>query len=116
MGTAFSLVQYGKYTESRRRWRGARERLEQLLPSANSWQPKPKKDEKNKESRKKKSDPWAAVSKFPLHWLWTGLNAAVLLVGIALISVPYKIQKRFQAAPTTTRIEQANPVPVKVQQ
>jgi len=37
MGTAFSLVQYGKYTESRRRWRGARERLEQLLPSANSW-------------------------------------------------------------------------------
>src|SRR5258708_6937921 len=34
LGTLFSVVQYGKWTESRERWRAVRKRLDRLCPSA----------------------------------------------------------------------------------
>jgi len=89
LGTVFSIVQYGKWTESRQRWRVFRRRLDQLCPRAQL-------GIALTISKTEMADDfprWLYASKFPLHWLWTLLNFSVLLLGVALAFQPFGVGK-----------------------
>lgn len=77
LGTAFSIVQYGKYTQNRERFRALRNRLNELCPTAGL-------SAIINEARSKKRG-WGRVGNFPLHWLWTLLNVCVLIMGGFLV-------------------------------
>jgi Na+/melibiose symporter-like transporter len=87
MGSLFSIVQYGKYNQSRIRWRGARERLAELCPLADL----ERIYEKSKPGAIQGSTPkekatakWLKAGTWPLHWLWTLLMLIVLFLGLTL--------------------------------
>jgi hypothetical protein len=77
LGTAFSIVQYGKYAQTRERFRALRDQLDLLCPTAGL--------SSTMKKAKSATKTWGHVGKFPLHWLWIFLNAGVLGLGIFLI-------------------------------
>jgi hypothetical protein len=117
LGTVFSIVQYGKWTESRQRWRVFRRRLDQLCPRAQL-------GIALTISKTEMADDfprWLYASKFPLHWLWTLLNFSVLLLGVALAFQPFGVGKllardsRLPPTIQTIKIQQSSPLAVKVE-
>jgi hypothetical protein len=117
LGTVFSIVQYGKWTVTRARWRAIRHQINILCKSAEVQ----KQIDDARRTLKKEHAGWYYASKFPLHWLWTILNAAVLLLGVLLAFEPFDFEKQFlkglrsPAAIQKVELQQSNPIPVKVQ-
>jgi hypothetical protein len=86
IGTLFSIVQYGKYTQSRQRWRAARERLARLSPLADLSGIAAASRPGAKPEGQCSPAAWLKIGNTPLHWLWTLLMFVVFTLGGLLVN------------------------------
>ncbi len=107
LGAIFSIVQYGKWRESRERWRAFSLRISQLCPTAEISRARSIAKDK---MRERWNIGWLLCSVFPLHWLWTMLNLFVLVLGIIVVTKPFAISVGAEGKPTT------NPPIIQIQQ
>jgi hypothetical protein len=115
LGTAFSIVQYGKWTQSRERWRKIRDHLDKVCSSAKIGNLR---CDAEREMKTNHSN-WNSVGGWPLHWLWTLLNASVLLLGFLFVIFPSRIRNHLPVKPqptvvTPVELRQLKPLVIKV--